>query len=397
MSSVWSEPEPGGMIDYTLGGFELNDIFKGSHKLEPAQREIAVEFIRRSQQIQLERLQCLADGALLAAEQVQDVRLDLLEKGPEVDTTSVIVDLVIGCVLDSSIPGRIMKHFASTTCKRLIARSAILKVDGKAVWAQTKEEYQFIKTFIGSKELYATITEEMSGDRYLKHAKAWRKLAELASNSDVQKDVVAAGKTVRNAGKTKFVTKDLVVNGDTPGVSLLGSIAEYVSTNRLLVQLQYQRMETFVRLGFMTGDEARQFLTLAEFEPLESPLKSIRDSAKLFFEAVIWASIFKFEDLWGRYSARDGLKGIDSRLVNYWLKRFGSDVTSWNNALGTQGRRAMKVNEIRQWNDLDRLQKQAELGRYFIQILRDLPQKLSDANALISDFNPGTEVKGRSS
>lgn len=393
MSSALITPPPSGEIDYALAGFELDDIFKGSRKLEPAQQEIAVEFLRRSQQIQLERLQCLTDGALLGAEQVQDVRLDLLEKGPEVDATMVVVDLAIGFFLDSSIPGRLMKHFAGKTCQRLIARSAILKVDGRSVWKQTKEEYKVIKKFIGSKELYKTIGEEMSGARYLQHAKGWRMLAELAGDSNWQKDAVATAKSVRAYKKAKLDTHELLIVGDTPGVSLLGAIQEHVATNRLLVQLQYQRMETFVRLGFMTGDEARKFLTLAEFEPLESPLKAIRDRAKLLFEAIIWAGIFKLDDLWGRFSARDGLKGVDRRLMDYWLMRFGPDITRWNNSLGNQGRGFLRVLEIKDWNSLDRLRKEAELGRYFIRVLNDLPQNLVSSKALASSFDPAYGIK----
>jgi hypothetical protein len=386
-----------GSLDYTFGGFELNDIFRGDKKLNLVQKELAIEFLRRSEQIQLERLQCLADGALLGVEQVQDVRLDLLDQGPEVDTSAVIVDLFIGFLLDSSIPGRLLKVFANTTCKRLVARSAIFKVDGKLALEEADKEFKFFKEFVSSKAAYEEINASFNAAKYLNHAKGARKLIELASNSDVQKDVVATLKTIRNANSKKLTDKPkpLRTDGDTPGVSLLGSVNEFVAINRLLVQFQYRRMETFIRFNFMTGDEARRFVTLAEFDPLESPLKAIRDQCKLLFEAIIWAGLFQFnENSRGIVLKNDRpfsneviMEGIDPRLSNYWIRRFGGTVKQWSDQLPFPGQRELRK-AIDDWETTNRVQQLGWIRAFFIRVLRDLPESLEEAGALTSTSLP---------
>jgi hypothetical protein len=388
-----------GTLDYTFGGFELNDIFRGNKKLNSVQKELAIEFLHRSEQIQLERLQCLADGALLGAEQVQDVRLDLLEQGPEVDTSAVIIDLFIGFLLDSSIPGRLLKGFANTTCKRLVARSAIFKIDGKLALEEADKEFAFFKEFVSSKDAYSDIIESFNSAKYLNHAKGVRKLIELASNSDVQKDVTATFKTIRNVSNKRLIEKPLEIDGDTPGVSLVGSVQEFVAINRLLVKFQYRRMETFIRFDFMTGNEVRRFVTLAEFDPLESPLKEIRDQCKLIFEAIIWAGLFQFNKdsreiiLSKDVFFREGIiKGIDARLSNYWIRRFGGSIKQWSDQLRFPGQREGRFS-IDDWETTPRIQQIGWIRAYFIRLLQDLPESLEKAGALASSPVPIDSIK----
>lgn len=394
-----STPEP----DYTIGGFELNDIFTGNTKLSDVQQLIAIEFLGKSKQIQLERIQCIADGALLAAEQVQDVRLDKLEKGPEVDSTAVIVDLFVALLLDSSIPGRVMKLFANSVCKPILARSAILKLSGKDLW---KGEVGFSK--LAMQHSYAEAFRKLLPDDdlrasiYLQHAKAmYVQLYKLPLDTDVQKDVTALGKLAHRGASKQIATEPLSVHGDTPGVSLTSAVLQFVSTNRLLIQFQYARMETFIRLGFMNGDQARELLRLGDFEQLETSLKEIRDRCKLLFEAIIWGGIFRFDDPEDRLfrvprseRADDDslsppawkLKGIDKRLSDYWMQRFGKDIQNWASNMDDTTRRELRVKPIDNWaktGDQDRL---LLIEQYFKKLLKDLPQSLQDAKALASSY-----------
>ncbi len=385
-----STPEP----DYTIGGFELNDIFSGNTKLSDVQQLIAIEFLGKSKQIQLERIQCIADGALLAAEQVQDVRLDKLEKGPEVDSTAVIVDLFVGLLLDSSIPGRVMKLFANSVCKPILARSAILKLSGKDLW---KGEVGFSK--LAMQHSYAEAFRKLLPDDdlrasiYLQHAKAmYVQLYKLPLDTDVQKDVTALGKLTHRGASKEIVTEPLSVHGDTPGVSLTSAVLQFVSTNRLLIQFQYARMETFIRLGFMNGDQARELLRLGDFEQLETSLKEIRDRCKLLFEAIIWGGIYAFDDPEPRLIQLRGimpewrLKGIDKRLSDYWVQRFGNDIRDWVSDMGDDKRKALGVIPIEDWAKLGDSFRLGFVEKYFRKLLADLPQSLTDAKVLASSY-----------
>jgi hypothetical protein len=52
--------------------------------------------IRAARAARSERLKAVVDGALLAVEQVQDRRIDLLEQGPEVTIQDIMFDCLLG-------------------------------------------------------------------------------------------------------------------------------------------------------------------------------------------------------------------------------------------------------------------------------------------------------------
>src|SRR4051794_15685008 len=84
--------------------------------------------IRLSAQQDLERLSVITDAAVLAAEQVQDVRLDLLEQGPKVTTSDLIFDALLTFALESPIAG-----LAAKALTQAIVRPIVLKVGRASV------------------------------------------------------------------------------------------------------------------------------------------------------------------------------------------------------------------------------------------------------------------------
>lgn len=394
MSSALTSSQPDllkdAFDDEPFGNFELDAIFNGDNPLNAIQQALAIEFLHRSEQIQVERLQCITDGALLAAEQVQDVRLDLLEKGPEVTSQAIIVDLFIGLLLDSSLPGILIKGFASSVSKRMVRRFSLLLKGERSKAAELLKNPRFLKNLFKSgprkknnmKIIEEFLDKELKADEYLKAADRWRGLVVIASNSDRIKDATAFMKAGYKGYKSN---NPLRIDGDTTGVSLLASVQEFMSNSRLVIRFQYLRMETLIKIGTMTGEEARAFLKLAEFAPVEDSLKAIRDRCKLLFEGIIWAGLFNFDanKLKIRYY---GLKGIDKRLESYWFQRFGGEIQRWSKELGPYGRRYEGQTEIVDWNKIEYVQKSGDLERYFIKLLNELPRTLTDTKALISNF-----------
>src|SRR5262249_13271074 len=85
----------------------------------PAEIEAAVAFIRQSAARQMELGHAIMDGAILAAEQVQDKRLGLLEQGPEVSGWDILLDFAMVFVLESPLAGKILQ---AVTVKALAPR-----------------------------------------------------------------------------------------------------------------------------------------------------------------------------------------------------------------------------------------------------------------------------------
>lgn len=69
-----------------------------------------VSYIRSSEIHQLERIQLIVDSVILAAEQVQDKRIDLLEQPPEVTGSQLLIDFGITFLLESPIAGIILQN-----------------------------------------------------------------------------------------------------------------------------------------------------------------------------------------------------------------------------------------------------------------------------------------------
>lgn len=229
------------------------------------------------------------------------------------------------------------------------------------------------------------LSKELKADEYMRAADRWRNLAKVASNSDRIKDATAFLKAGHKASKSNIDRKPLKIDGDTPGVSLLGAVQDFTANARLLVRFQYERMETVIKISGMSGEQVRDFLRLAEFEPIEGTLKTIRDRCKLLFEGIIWAGLFKF-DTNNRKLRNDRLNGIDKRLTDYWLQRFGGEIQRWVGELGPQGRRNEGQSAIADWNKITYIEQLGSLERYFIKLLNELPQTLADAKALASNF-----------
>ena len=119
------------------------------------------------------------------------------------------------------------------------------------------------------------LTRIMDSKEFAKYGGLQRTSAAFAST--VEKEATATGKALRTISGKKLTTTPLAIDGDSPGVTVFGSATSYMSMSRMAIGFQFDRMETLVRLGMMTGKEARQFLRYAEFEPLEASLEAIRD------------------------------------------------------------------------------------------------------------------------
>lgn len=261
--------------DEPFGGYQLDEIFKGDQPLNGLQRALAVEYLHRSEQIQIERLRCIGGGATLA----------------------------------QSLPIKIQQRTSGR--------------QGRCAWCIS--------------------VEFRSG---------------------------------------------------------------VMSNSRLRVKFQYQRMGTTLRISTITGSQPRAFLRLAEFDSTGVASKAIRNRCELLFEGIIWAGIFHFgesnrklvRDSGRPFSANLKLKGIDERLVDYWLSRFGEEIHRRVGSLGAKDnvtvyspKAVLGPNATREWSQIPYNEQIGYLENYFIKLLGELTPELARCQDPNID-NPGINV-----
>ncbi|SNQ62462.1 hypothetical protein [Candidatus Methanoperedens nitratireducens] len=336
-----------------------------------------MHLIHQSAHIQIERLQAFIDGITLAAEQVQDTRLELLEEGPEVDTVSAWADVLLVFVLESTIPGMILTTVAKKMIRPMLkTRTALSYLPKRSDFKDLKLYIKQMKTTYGSQKAGQYLKTKLDGKQYNLYASGIRALAEMSPNA--QLNFTALAKAGREAYYKDFKQLSPLDATDTPGVSILNAALTFASINRNAIFYHHSLLEGIVRLGFMTGEDANQFIKIVEWEALDEGLKSIRDRFKLLFEAVIWARLCGFSKTTRKLVVKTYrgtvFEGVDNRLVDYWLKRFGKQIEEWVKSLSgpqlaSKGLLPMRGN----FKEESFLQQRSYLQNYFIAIVDELP------------------------
>src|SRR5262245_53771459 len=100
------------------------------------QAEFAAVLVRESAIVEAERIQAVIDGVTLAGEQVQDVRLKLLENGPEVSTSMMVLDLFVFFALESTIAGKVLSAVTKGLLNRVLRSRAALELLPKSPYGR---------------------------------------------------------------------------------------------------------------------------------------------------------------------------------------------------------------------------------------------------------------------
>ncbi|MBN1596384.1 hypothetical protein JW933_10700 [candidate division FCPU426 bacterium] len=296
---------------------QLKDQVKTSTQSSAANIEASVAVLRQLAAEQMEDMYTLMDSATLAAEQVQDKRLEILEQGPEVSAWEIFWDFSLTFILESPLAGKILHMFTKHLFIRRIRAHAFVKA-------------RLIKSIHPkNREFFKYLVADLKSD--LKKMHRYMKILGDANGYErgPYPYLVALGKAVKETYEDLSRPSPVFEASDTPGVSILDMAQTYLSRQRLSIQLELANLEYDLRTGGISPEKVAE---LAEQEPLQLQgrivsRQEMKDYLKRVFELLIWTMMLYQRPLTGKYvtTPRQAftLKGyVQPSLINYWLKRF---------------------------------------------------------------------------
>ena len=304
--------------------------------------ERIVLLMRESAAVQEARSDILLDAAVLAAEQVQDVRLNVLETPAEVSGWEIWTEIAIGFLIDSKLPGKIVS-------------SLTRKIVGKAVKTNTLF-FALPKSESGETLAYAAKNLfKGSGRNVLRHGLPAIKVPGLSDKdalslyhasiqlfvtegSKTYEDILNAAVKAANA-KRKAPTprqNDPLPVSDSASVAILSAAQDYARASRLGIRIRHAALETYVRRGAQPPDLALVAETVGwdglDDKEQQSELQSLaaaRDKYRLLLEALIWARLYDFREAPPSPASKppllanqDKFDGPKEALQRYWRGRF---------------------------------------------------------------------------
>ena len=289
--------------------------------------EQAIAFIQHSVDYQLERLQFFVDSALLAVEQVQDKRIELLEHPPEKEVTiyDVFFDMVFLYCWQAKVVEPIIKKATKSIVSQLLKRRAIYnmlprsEIGADIIGNSIRES--------NSKQIIDLIIR----DHVLKDEKFTSKEFEMFSNEVVDfvkkapDNVLSAGKKGYDQYKKIKQAKPLGYS-DTPSVAVLNAAQSYMRNHRLALKIHQTEIIKLLRAIQiekvpLTKDVLNQFLLFFKWDEIKD-YEGIREKYKLIFEGVIWSQLYHWKYGKGNFVNQDQINNVPDKLREYFYERF---------------------------------------------------------------------------
>lgn len=291
--------------------------------------EAAVAQIHEAAAVHLERAQVIVDGATLAGEQVQDTRLTLLERDPEVTTHAIILDLFVSLALESTVAGKILGAATRTILKPLLGTRAAFETLPKSAYGldllevnRPSPAWRKETREAASRMVKAILRQDVDSGTFAVYHKT---LAAVARGSPETEQNLNALIKVTSEASAQYVKKGLPFSAqDSPGVSIRSAAMAFASTNRLDVARRHARFEALARSGALSVNQLASLTDAFAWDDMPEHLSILRERYKLLYEATMWAKISGFDRVGGHlsYSGTGELKGVDPRLLRYWRQRF---------------------------------------------------------------------------
>jgi hypothetical protein len=331
--------------------------------------------IRQSAIIQEARVDAFLDGIELAAEQVQEVRISMLEQPKEVTGWDILGAAMVEFVMESNLPGKLLKAAAKGIFSASLRRAALYAALPRGPQArELVEEARRVAERLGRMNAgrfaspwrpAGSVQGAIRGNQAAARATAlegalvtakgkspkdqrdiYHGIVEsLAREAEAEQNYAAVGKAVREAlGRARVPSRALL--GDTAGVSVRTAARDYAMRTRLALRTVHARVESEVRANWVSPDGvgliADAFsvgdLKLDEGNSgVEASLADVRNGFLILFEAVIWARLYGFDPVAKtplRVSNQGLYKGVEEKISEYWFKRFGPTVEAWKKERG---------------------------------------------------------------
>lgn len=301
-------------------------------------KEDLIYLIRWSAQMDAERIQAIVDGAVLAAEQVQDKRIDLLEQDPEVTATELIFESLLTFVLESSLIG-----IAAQVAARRIVTPLLRKAGAAALSVRLlrqapamRREYLQALEFARRFGPYVTAQVRAANPISRDDLNAYHRFMRAVARADghITEGIVGLAKGGVEARAHVPRTRELLP-GDSPGVAILKAAQSYASTHRATIAMVHAQLEV-AALGAKDEATLKKIDDAIQILPLEQDLSALRARYALLYEAVIWVILFGLAD-GSKIRVKGGLvsgpelelTGVKKPLLKYWESRFATLIEDW--------------------------------------------------------------------
>jgi hypothetical protein len=255
----------------------------------------------------------IGDAAALAANQVQDIRLEHLEKGPTVTPADVVLELLLAMALQHVGGVAVAAATRAVMTRVLASRRALLLVTGRTelgdrvaatyraaelaryVELGVSPDVQFRKGTRGLRQLDQLVAE---GDAALRET-LLRQGDQKALYTDTPFEIADLGtKIVFNAARQvpqKPSRYTRLTSRDSPGVAVLDNAAQFLVRQKTLNKVLFDNAVHVVLLDLLSRDDV--LVLIKQLEAYTSslyggqPLTEIKQHYKIFFEACVWSRI----------------------------------------------------------------------------------------------------------
>ncbi len=325
--------------------------------------------IAESSALQQARVDAYLDGALRAAEQVQDVRIGLLEAPKEVSGWDFWFEIGVVFLLESNVVGALLKAIGSRIFVPMLRSNAVWSripksATGRELIAAARQMRTWPPLIDATTGLRVTPSSVLSqGFRELPgrtspdalrlYHSAIQQLAHVMEPVDVANGVAKAVNQARTSGAP--TSPSSVAATDTAGVQVISGVQDYARLTRLGIQVRAARSIAYARSAASLDDLdllSRAFEAGAlDVGGSALSLADVATESSLAAEALIWARLYGF---WLKFPVPRGpsagrasmgrpelgttdeepLKGIPRQLVEYWFTRFGPVVETWRSEMG---------------------------------------------------------------
>jgi hypothetical protein len=314
-----------------------------------ALRRVSLSLIERERIQQLLFLQTIRDAAILAGEQVQDVRLNLLENPPGVSVSDLFMDALISLALGPAASFAIKAAVNRGTRAILASRNAVGKKNG--IYAITPFTSASIAR--SRRDFLEQKLEELI-DPKAKSVELWKTFAGDVLGVPVDIAKRTARQAARKSGKQPRAGDGK--GGDTASVAIRRAALAFSRLQELAVVRVFKEYEGQARAD---AADIELLLNLNNYLSIELPLsrvqvpeqqrparsarepignEEIERELSLFFEACIWVLHFGGQEAirqrvvttyqrlspvrLGPYFETVTVLHTDNPIVRYWIDRF---------------------------------------------------------------------------
>jgi hypothetical protein len=280
--------------------------------LTPFKKAKLLEINTISRRRQEFHIRMLADAANLAVTQVQEKRIEMLEKGPSVTVTDVFIDLLLSLVV-MPVVTMLAKKAIQTIINDVLKHRSMFKL--------------LPKTKLGREMVLDIRLESLTEEDVDFEIKDLLKSTELKElyHENVFKVVDQVAPTVKELKKFTDVYAISYAEADSAGVSLLESIQSFKRKQLAAVSRYHDAMDTVIRCGHGTE---------AFWDKLHTKLRNLNenqwqiskreyDILKRQFEFFVWMGTYEIEVVLDPTTGWI-LKGLPTEFRDYFLRRIPS-------------------------------------------------------------------------